>query len=685
MALHDSADERLIAAKTPSTPDDPSRGALVGIDLVLERAKVSLRDVGQVVHATTHGANVIIEGAGACTALLITQGFGDILVLQRQLRHSPYDLMLDRHAPLVPRERVFEVPERLAFDGSVHRPLDEEKVRSIVCRLGEMGVQSVAICLLHSYVNPQHERRVAAILREIAPHLVVSLSCDVAPLIREYDRASTVVADAYIRPAFSDYLSRLQAGLAERGFEGSLLLMQANGGVAGLEVTMEAPIRALESGPAGAVAMAGGFTRDLEIQDALAFDMGGTTAKAGLLRDGHSGIVSQFEVDKTLLRPGTGLPICVPSVDIIEIGAGGGSIARVNLGVIEVGPQSAGAEPGPACYGHGGSRPTVTDANVVLGYVNPAFFNGGSLELHPALARDAISEDIARRLDLPLEAAAWGIHDAVTANMMHAIRAVSTDRGTDPRTLTLLASGGAAPLHASRIARGLGMPRVLVPAFAGVMSAIGLLHADPRFDVAASLIATLSDDMANELDERFAQLERQALQRLASTGFENACGIERRLDLRYRGQGHSTTVVLPAATSDSNTASAARMRFEARYKELYGHAPSGASDVEVITLHVAARATSPVVRLPRLANGGGGPYAERTAYTPEAGGYEKVPVYRRDALPAETVVEGPAIVEDAATTVIALEDDRLEVDENGHLVIDVRSGQGRSHHDRERT
>jgi N-methylhydantoinase A/oxoprolinase/acetone carboxylase beta subunit len=670
LALHDADSGELTVAKTLSTPSDPSEGALEGVEMVLERADVALSDVGQITHATTHGANIIIEGKGARAALLTTAGFADVLMIQRQLRYSPYDLALDRHAPLIPRSLVFEVPERLRYDGEVHRPLDEVSVREITKTMIDRGVESVAVCLLHSYVNAAHEQRVAEILREAAPDLPLSLSSEVAPLIREYERASTTVADAYLRPAFQRYLANLREALVGRGFEGQLFIMQANGGIASVELTMEAPIRAVESGPAGAVAMATALSRDQDLGDALAFDMGGTTAKAGLIAQGAPGMVDSFEVDRSLLRMGTGLPLRIPSVDIIEIGAGGGSIAHDELGIIEVGPESSGANPGPASYGLGGEQPTVTDANLILGYLNPEFFNGGAFDLHPERARRSVQDMVAWPLGLELKDAAWGVHEAVTANMEHAIRATSIDRGHDPRTLTLVASGGAAPLHALRIARDLGMQKVLIPAFAGVMSALGLLDTDPRFDLAVSVVVELSDEVAAEFDTRFAALEDQALARLKATGLDGTYSLERRIDACYRGQGHTIEVELPSDESMAGAVSETRERFIERYAELYGKSDREEA-IEVTALRVTAVTQTPSIVFPIKEKVDQARPEKRDAYFPEAGGYTSTAVYRRAELSAGQQVVGPAIIEDAESTLVVPPGDTVTADRHQHLLAEV--------------
>ena len=679
LVLQDPEDGRLAVAKVPSTPADPSRGALDGIETITREAGVALAEVAEITHATTHGANIIIEQKGARTALLTTAGFGDLLLIQRQLRYSPYDVTLERHRPLVDRDLVFEVPERLRFDGSVYRELDEAEVERIAARLGEREVEAVAICLLHSYANDDHERRVAAIIAAALPDVGLSLSCEAAPLVREYERASTTVADAYIRPAFHAYLTHLESALAERGFGGSLFVTQANGGLASVELTMDAPIRAVESGPAGAVTMAGTLATDHDLDRVLVFDMGGTTAKAGLITGGEAPMVDTFEIDKKLLRLGTGLPLQIPSVDIIEIGAGGGSIARAALGVVEVGPQSSGAEPGPACYQRGGERATVSDANLLLGYLNPDFFNGGAMGLSVELAERAVRADIGEPLGLELADAAWGIHEAVTANMEHAIRTVSTDRGEDPRGLTLIASGGAGPLHAARLARNLGMRKVMVPAFAGVMSALGLLQANPRFDLAESVSAELDEGVGADFARRLAGLEASARDRLGALGLGDAeASLERRIDAQYRGQGHTVEVPIPGGELDATAIATAAERFQARYAELYGQSdPEGL--IEVMALRLVATVARPGITLPESGPGDGSARPTgRPAYFPEAGGLVDTAVYRREWLGAGDSFVGPALIEDAESTVVVPPGDVVTIDPARHVLIEIRSGDDES-------
>jgi 5-oxoprolinase (ATP-hydrolysing)/N-methylhydantoinase A len=671
-ALQEVSTGRVWLWKRLTSTDNLAEGSVAGVQEVLRQAGTELSDVGHIVHGTTLGSNIIIEGTGARTALLVTAGFGDILAIQRQIRHSPYDLFFSRHAPLVPRDLVFEVDERIRHDGSIDRHLNSESLLAIVQKLRERSVESIAVVLLHSYANPRHEEIIEEVLKSAIPGVPTSLSSQIAPQIREYERASTTVINAYIRPSFEIYLSDIETMLRDGGFNGSVYLMQTSGGFAPFATVAKTPVRALESGPAAGIKLAG---RYVQSGGAIAFEMGGTTAKASVLTDGEASLVSTFEVDQTLMRPNTGLPVQVPAVDLIEMGAGGGSIASEAFGTVTVGPESAGAAPGPASYGIGGRKPTVTDANVVLGYINPAYFNDGRLELRNELAREAIERDVGEPLQLSTVAAAWAIYEAATASMEHAIRAVSIERGYDPRELTLVAGGGAGPLHATRLARALGVPRVVVPRVAGVLSAVGLIAADPQFDLIHSLVAEISDGMS-AVNDRLADLAAQALELLNSGGdTETTPILKKSLDMCYRGQGHSVEVELPVSI-DSLDAASLRLAFECRYEQLYGHAdPRG---IPIITaVRVSARSPAPSLRLvPSEALATREPYtvaplvyAHRLAFFPEAGGRIRCPVFRRQKLLPGQQITGPALVEDDISTVVLDPATTCTVDDELNLII----------------
>ncbi|MGH3662014.1 MAG: hydantoinase/oxoprolinase family protein [Micromonosporaceae bacterium] len=673
IVLQDVRDGRLTAAKRLSDPADPASSALAGIDDVLQRVSASLSDLNQVVHATTIGPNTIIQRKGAATAFLVTEGFGDVLQLQRQLRHSPYDLSYQRYEPLAPQERVFTVPQRTRFDGSTHRPLDEAAVRDIAGRLRAAEVAAVAVCLLHSYANPADEQRIREILaEELAdlPGLSISLSSEVAPLLREYERASTTVVNAYIEGAFRDYLTRMEDSLQQRGFGGTFYLMQANGGLATVGQVKAIPIRALESGPTAGALMATKHGQQCGADDIIGFDMGGTTAKAAACVDGEIPLVNLFELDRTLMRPGTGIPVMMPSLDLVEIGAGGGSIARAALGVVSVGPQSAGAVPGPACYGNGGEHPTVTDANLLLGYLNPDFFNGGEMTLDLAAAQQVMKTHVGSPLGLDVVDAAWGVHDAVTGAMANAIRAVSLERGHDPRRFVLVPSGGGGPLHASRIARELGIPRVIVPAAAGVMSAVGLLAADPRFDLAKAAFRQLTAETLAEIEQIAADLRVEADAELDRTRLPGERTYQRSMEMRYAGQGHEITVPVPDELGDDPTAAVVDA-FSARYTQLYGFAEPGPLEITSVRLTAQISAAPLAPETLPLGTSSVEPHSTRLAYFPETGGLVETKVYRRTDLAAGATIAGPAIIEEKESTTLLLSGDRVTVDPTSNLVVEI--------------
>ncbi|MFI0480731.1 hydantoinase/oxoprolinase family protein [Actinomadura sp. 9N215] len=670
-ALHDGETGALHVWKRLSTGSDPSVGALAGIDDLLRQVGVSMDEVGQAVHGTTIGANTVIERKGARTALLVTEGFRDLLIMQRPARYSTYDLWFDKHEPLVPRHHVVPVRERLAHDGAVVRELDENELRASLDGLRGTGIEAVAVSLLHSYAAGDNETRVGKLVSQLLPGVSVSLSHEVAPIIGEYERTSTTVVNAYIRPAFEHYLDSLQRALAERGFTGQFLVNQGNGGLTTPAEAAGLPIRALESGPAAGVSMAAWIGRQYGRGDLVAFDMGGTTAKACLVEGGEPTMERVFDVDQTLMRVGTGLPVVTPSVDLIEIGAGGGSIARVGLGIVEVGPESAGAEPGPVCYGNGGTRATVTDANVVLGYLNPDYFLGGRMSLDVGGARAAIGAQIGTPLDLDPGDAAWGVHEAVTSNMEHAIRAVSIERGRDPRDLTLVAFGGAGPTHATRLARNLGIGEVIFPAAAGIASAVGLLQAAPRVDLTRTFVSLVDDEgMAVRLRSELAELDAAVNQLLDNVTPGARRSAVYKADMQYVGQGHVIEVEVPRDTGDE-LAAALRERFEADYAAMYGyHYPGARAQVTSITVVGSAEPTA--FDLPRnTATGRPGAAETRRVYFPELSGYVDCAVHRRDELSTGTRVEGPAVIEDGQCAILLLPGDAATVDDHRNVLATI--------------
>ena len=672
--LHDGASGRVRALKVPSTPADPAAGVLAGLDALLAEAGLTPDRIDAVLHATTAATNAVIERKGAPTALITTEGFRDVLIIGRQKRHETYDLYLDKSAPLIRRRHIFEVDERLAADGAVVRPLDPASVDAAIDQVLAAGRQSVAVALLHAYANPAHEQAVAQRLAERAPHLLVSLSSDISPKFREYERTNTTVVNAYVRPIVDRYLGNLQTALKARGFQRDLLVMQSNGGLVSPALARRYPVRILESGPAAGVLMASLVGQAVGADHVITFDMGGTTAKLGAVDNGQPAIAPAFEVGSVRYRKGSGLPVSVPAVELLEIGAGGGSIASLDMGMIGVGPESAGAEPGPICYGKGGERPTVTDANVVLGYIDAGYFNGGAMRLDAEAASAGIRQHIGKPLNLSDGEAAWGIHLVATGNMEHAMRLVSVERGRDPRRYALVAFGGAGPLHAARLARAIGVPRVVVPAAAGVGSAVGLLQAEPRIDVSATRVMRLTAASAPAIAQLYAELAARARAELALLGDAGQVRWSRYGYLRYAGQGFEVHVDLPAGALDAGYPARVVEAFHAAYERQHRYRDD-AGAVEAVDWALVASLPRPQAGEWRFAASASQRRGHRKAWFPEAGGYVETAVVARASIGGQGIV-GPAIVEDPDCTTVVLPGDRARVDGNGHLVIEIGQEQG---------
>ena len=666
---------RLVVGKHLTTPHEPAAAVFAGAADVLSRAGTTLGDVQQAVHGTTLGANLVIERKGARTFLLTTDGFRDVLEIQRQLRYNINDLFVDKHPPLIPRNQIVEVAERMLADGTVHRPLDVTAARAALeaCRAG--GAESLAISLLHAYANPAHEERLAALAAGVLPGVPVTLSSAIAPQYREYERTNTAVVNAYIAPRFRAYLGALAEGLASRGFRRALYLMQNTGGIVSVDAAARSPVRSLDSGPAAGTILAAHVGALAGHRDLIAFDMGGTTAKASLVEDGRALRSDHLEVDMIGMRPGSGLPLNVPSVDLVEIGAGGGSLARVERGMLRVGPESAGADPGPACYGHGGREPTVTDANLVLGYLDAAYFLGGARTLDVDAAATAIERAVAKPLGIPLVEAAWGIHRLVTLGMEGAIRVVSIGRGKDPRSLACVTFGGAGPIHGARLGRSLGIRRLVVPFAAGVGSALGLLIADARFDLARTLVVGLDDAPWDRIDRLFDEMEAEGAAHLRETGLEGQWHVSRSLEVRYAGQGHELVVPLAAGRLGPESLAGIQKTHAQVYAAHYGYAEPVGTPLEATNWKLEMLCATPK---PDLAHGGVGSAradearkGERRVYVGEGGAFVHCPVYDRYVLGAGAALDGPAIVEERETTVVLLPGDRARVDAFLNLVVDL--------------
>jgi N-methylhydantoinase A len=671
-ALQDLATGAVIIGKHLTTPDDPAEGVFRGLDALLERVGATMADVAQAVHGTTLGANLVIEKKGARTFLVTTDGFRDVLEIQRQLRYNINDLFVDKHPPLIPRDQIVEIRERVTADGAVRRPLDPAEVKDALLACRDRGAESLAIALLHAYANPDHEDAVAELAARHLPGIPVTRSSAVSPQYREYERTNTAVVNAYITPRFQRYLHALGSGFGDRGFTRGLYLIQNNGGIATAERAARFPVRSLDSGPAAGAILAAHIGRLTGDADLIGFDMGGTTAKACLIENGQPLRTDQLEVDMIGMRHGSGLPINVPSVDLVEIGAGGGSLARVERGILRVGPHSAGAEPGPACYGLGGREPTVTDANLVLGYLDADFFLGGARSLDRDAAARAIDEQVAGPLGVGRVEAAWGIHQLVTLNMEGAIRVVSIGRGKDPRGLACVTFGGAGPIHGTRLARNLGIGRVVVPFAAGVASALGLLIADPRFDLSRTLVVPLDGAPWERINRLFEIMEAEGRAQLEATGLDGEWRMTRAAEVRYAGQGHELSVPIPSGCLGPDALPAIEKAHAEIYVAHYGYAEPPGARLEATNWKIEIGCVAPPVVLSRPPRGGGDARkGSRRVYFPESGGFVDCPVFDRYRLGPGASVRGPAVIEERETTAMLLPGDQAQVDDHGTLIIHV--------------
>jgi N-methylhydantoinase A len=673
LVIHDHRDGRRWGRKVLTTHADPQHGVVAGIRAILDEAAIDPRDIGRVVHATTLFTNALIERKGAPTGLIVTAGFRDMLEIGRERKYDLYDIDIENPPPLVPRNWRREADERMRADGSVMRKLDVPALLREADALRADGVNSIALVFLHAYANPAHEAAAAAAIAAHAPGLFVTPSHQVVPEIREYERASTTVASAYIKPIAAGYLAALAEELAGLGIAAPLLLMLSSGGLADAAEVNRNPVQMLESGPAaGALAAAFFGARD-GVADLLAFDMGGTTAKLSLVDNGEPLVAYGFEAarQKRFIE-GSGLPIRLSTVELIEIGAGGGSIARRDeIGLLKVGPDSAGSEPGPACYGRGGTAPTVTDANMLLGYLNPDFFAGGSIAIDLAAAERAVAR-LAGELGIAPEAAAAGIHEIVNESMAGAARVHIAERGRDPRRYALVCTGGGGPVHGYGVARKLGIGRLICPPSPGVASAWGLLVAPARVDRVATVGFRLDSGDLTEFERAFQALEDEARQVVAATGLPVAAARSERLgDGRCVGQGFDLVVSLPPGPYDDPAALEAA--FAQGYREKFGRAPPEVP-LEFINARVAIRIPVPGGAVAELTPGSGVANAvkgHRRAWFAEAGGFAETTVYDRDRLRAGAVFSGPALVEDAGSTLVIGPGGRAEVMRSGSIAVEL--------------
>lgn len=661
----DEADGRVHVRKVSSTPDDPGRAIVQGVNELLEQ--IGDREIGEVTyfaHGTTVGTNALLTGRGVRTGLITTKGFRDLLELGRGRRPDMYDAQADKPVPFVPRRHRLEVTERVRHTGTVETPLNEEEVRSAVRLLKAEGVDSIAVCLLYSYLFADHERRIGEIIAEEHPDAYVSLSSDVLPEFREYERLSTVATNSYVGPVVYRYLARLRATLVENGLRAIPHVTQSNGGVIPFQTAEAMPVRLVLSGPSTGVVGAAEICARAGFPDIITFDMGGTSSDISLVQGGRPKVTAGMELD--------GRPIRSPMLDIHTVGAGGGSIGWIDSGNhLRVGPQSAGAFPGPACYGNG-EEAAVTDANVVLQTLNPEYLLNGQMKIDRSASVRAV-ERLAEPLRLSVEEAALGMLRVVTANMARAIRVVSVKRGYDPRDYALVPFGGAGPLHASRLARELGMRTIVVPEVPGAQSALGLLMTDVRTDFMRTHITAISEEALEELRAGFAPLEHQAETWFDHEGIESEHrGSVRRLELRYAGQNFELAVDVPNGPFDAGSVAQIVEAFHVAHERVYGYR-SPEARIEAVTFRLEASGQAAHVELredePAGEDASSALVGTRSTCFDPAAGYVLVPVYDRSLLSAGNRISGPAIVEQMDTTTVLLPGDECTVDTLRNLVI----------------
>ena len=660
--------------KEYTTPDDPARGVITGVRALLERDRIAASSIKRVVHATTLFTNALIERKGAKCGLITTDGFRDVLEIQTERKYELYDIFIELPRPLIPRFLCREVAERMTETGAVEIPIDLDAVHREADALVAEGVESLAFMFLHSYINPVHEQEALAAVSRRHPHLHLTASFEVAPEIREYDRLSTTVANAYIKPLAQRYLDRLVERIGGLGVDAPFLLMLSNGGLTDVAEAKRTPIQLLESGPAAGVLAATYFGGASGIERQLAFDMGGTTAKASLVDGGEPVISYRFEAAREKrFTEGSGLPIKTSTIELIEIGAGGGSIAHIDeLGLLKVGPESAGAMPGAACYGRGGTQPTVTDADLLLGYLNPDFFLGGTIKIDPKAAAAAFA-GLREKTGMSVIELAWGIHDIVNENMASAARVHIATRGRDPRHYTLMATGGAGPVHAYHVARKINVCQAICPPGAGVGSAMGLLMAPARIDRVASMVCLLKELDWIAFENAYCELESGAAAVLSRTGADmSAVEVKRLADMRFFGQESEVVVPLPPGPYTAASREAIGTAFEKVYRDLFVRTPPDVA-IQMVNLRVSVSAPVPGGGM-ALRGSKRGSIAEaqkgrRQVYFPDAGGFVESAVFDRYRLPVGARITGPGVVEEKESTLVFGPGAVCEVHSSGSLVI----------------
>lgn len=657
--------------KVLTTPTQPDNAVIVGVEQVTGDQSDAVRHM---VHGTTLFTNALIERKGALTALITTRGFRDAVEIGREHRYDMYDLRLKRPEQIARRRHRFEICERILADGSIRQAPDLGEIRAVATTLRELSVEAVAVCLMNAYLNPAHEQLVGEILARELPGVALTLSSDISPEIREFERTSTALCNVYVKGIAEQYLTRLEARTRDAlHSDARLFVMQSNGGLLTAAQAVEAPIRLVESGPAAGALAAAHYGAALGLQDVLSFDMGGTTAKACLIVDGKPLLAPEFEVDRQYqFKKGSGLPVKVPVIEMIEIGTGGGSIARIDaLGRLTVGPDSAGSEPGPVCYGQGGADPTVTDADLMLGYLDPSFFLGGDMALDRAAAGAALASKIGERLGLDALEAAWGVHQLANEAMASAARIHAVERGHEISGFPMFAFGGAGPVHAYGVARILKLPRVIYPFGAGVMSAVGFLTAPLAFDFVRSRPFRMEEIEWDAVNALIDEMESEGRSKLAEAVGETRITFERVAEMRYRKQGFEVPVRLPDGKLGPEDADKITEAFEDVYRRLYGHVIPD-TPLDVLSWRVVASGPAPDLSLPTIVGGSGDALkGARPIYVPGQGLCE-TPVYDRYRLGADDVLQGPAIIEERESTVVINGPAMIRVDAHRNLVVDLQ-------------
>jgi N-methylhydantoinase A len=656
----DEKTKTFIQAKSLTTPAQ----LVQGIIDCLRKSGIEPTAIDELIHGSTIAINTLIERKGAKTGLVVTRGTRDVYIIGRGNRPESYNLFFHKHQPLVSRRLTREVDERVLASGEVHAPLSHASIADACRALAAEGVEAVAVCFLHSYVNPEHERAAGDAIRAALPNAYLSLSHEILREYREFERMSTTVVNAYIGPKVGGYVSSLKSNLGAIGFRGNLSIMRSNGGVMPPEVATERPVAMMESGPVGGIIASAQVGLALGLPNVISFDMGGTTAKASLVRDGEPTLAPGYYVGGYA----SGHPVMLPMIDVVEVGAGGGSIAWIDdIGALKVGPQSAGADPGPICYKGGGTEPTITDANVVLGRLDPDNFLGGQMKLDAAGAAHGIAEKIAKPLAMETVAAAQAIVDIAVSKMSLAVREVSVEKGYDPRDFALVASGGAGPLHVIAIARELHIPTVIVPLFPSHFSALGMLVADERHDFIRTVYSDLAGADFTALVKVHDEMRTQARANLRHTR-----GVEEQisLDLRYVGQEFTLSVPVTLAQLKAGNGKAIRTAFDALYEHRYSH-HSPEEPVEMVNMRLGIIGKRAKLRFPRLGKMRATASHHRSVYFSDARKPVRCPVYQRDALAAGTRIAGPAIVQELGTTTVLFKGDVCKVAPSGELIIKV--------------